>query len=172
MEKELYGYIVNSDGFVWNKKHTQSLKGKIDKDGYRTLILLVDGKRKSVREHRLVAMCFVENPNPEKYSIVNHIDGNKLNNNAKNLEWTDDSGNMIHAIKKGLYKTPDTSKKTIILNTLTNEILEFKSRKECEEYYGAEFRCICGSRQCKRFKHLREVMPDAKNKLTNKEKIV
>ena len=74
------------------------------------------------------------------------------------FEWTDNSGNMIHAIKNGLYKTPDTSKKTIILNTLTNEILEFKGRKECEEYYGAEFRSICGSRQCKRFKHLREVM--------------
>ena len=66
----------------------------------------------------------------------------------------------------------DTSKKTIILNTLTNEILEFKSRKECEEYYGAEFRSICGSRQCKRFKHLREVMPDASNKLTDKKTLI
>ena len=168
-EKEVYGYFVNSDGFVWNKKHTKPLNGKLDKDGYRTLNLFENGKRRTIREHRLIALCFVNNPYPDKYNIVNHIDGNKQNNSAVNLEWTDNSGNMKHAIKNGLYKTPDTSKHTIILDTITNEIMEFKSRKECEKYYGAEYRSICGSRQCKRFKHLREVRPDVSDKLTNKE---
>ena len=60
--------------------------------------------------------------------------------------------------------TKDTSKKTILLNTETNELLEFKSRKECEEYFGAEYRCIAGSRQLKKYSCWKEVKPDAKSK--------
>lgn len=158
MEKTLYGYKIDSEGFVWNKRHTAALKGKIDKNGYKQLTLWVDDKRKYVREHRLIAMAFVENSNPEQFNIVNHLDGNKLNNKPENLEWTDVSGNTKHATKKGLNKTPDTSIETKILDTTTGEIKTFKSRKECEKYYNAEFRSIVGSRQCKRFKHLKVVI--------------
>ena len=53
-EKEVYGYFVNSDGFVWNKKHTKPLNGKLDKDGYRTLFLIENGKRRTIREHSVM----------------------------------------------------------------------------------------------------------------------
>ena len=44
----------------------------------------------------------------------------------------------------------------------------WKDIKECEDFYGAEFRAIVGSRQCKRFKHLRLVGDaNATNKLEN-----
>ncbi len=52
--------------------------------------------------HRLIALCFSGNPN--NYNEVNHIDGNKLNNNACNLEWTTRKKNMMHAQKNGLLK--------------------------------------------------------------------
>ena len=45
-------------------------------------------------------MLFLENPN--NYKCVNHIDGNKLNNNINNLEWCSYSYNAIHANKLGL----------------------------------------------------------------------
>ena len=61
------------------------------------------GKRHWASMHRLVAQAFVYNPDPEKYTEVNHIDGNKLNNTEENLEWTDRSGNIQHGIKTGLY---------------------------------------------------------------------
>lgn len=53
--------------------------------------------------HRLVATEFCENHNPNKYKEVNHIDGNKENNNSSNLEWCDRAYNNKHAYVKGLH---------------------------------------------------------------------
>lgn len=49
--------------------------------------------------HRLVAAAFI--PNPNKYPIVNHKDGNSLNNNVNNLEWCTYSYNLKEAYRLG-----------------------------------------------------------------------
>ena len=59
-----------------------------------SVMLTKERERKRVSVHRIVAMAFVENPNPEKYTEVNHKDENPLNNKAENLEWCDRSYNM------------------------------------------------------------------------------
>lgn len=66
------------------------------------LSLNVDGHHVAV--HRLVAICFC--PNPNGYLEVNHIDGNKLNNHASNLEWCTRLENVRHALRTGLI-TPE-----------------------------------------------------------------
>lgn len=66
-------------------------------------IINKDGKRKSPRIHRLVAETFI--PNPNNKPCVNHIDGNKLNNKVKNLEWVTYSENNKHAHENGLLKS-------------------------------------------------------------------
>lgn len=53
--------------------------------GYLTVELWKDKKRKRIGIHRLVAMCFCENP--ENKPFVNHIDETRTNNRADNLEW-------------------------------------------------------------------------------------
>lgn len=53
--------------------------------------------------HQLVAELFVDNPKPDKYNIINHIDGNKSNNCFYNLEWCNHSMNQEHAHLIGLY---------------------------------------------------------------------
>ena len=60
------------------------------------------GSHNSTSVHRLVAIHFVDNPLPEEYDQVNHLDGNKANNIFSNLEWCNEKLNMEHASKHGL----------------------------------------------------------------------
>ena len=69
-------------------------------DGYYKVALSMDRRLRSFRVHRLVAQAFIDNPSelPE----VNHKDGDKLNNNASNLEWCTHAQNIQHAFDNGL----------------------------------------------------------------------
>lgn len=69
----------------YQKKKDRLLKPRINKQGYATVSLCKDSKVKVMLVHRLVAIAFV--PNPENKGIVDHIDVDKLNNNANNLRW-------------------------------------------------------------------------------------
>ena len=64
------------------------------------MVELANGKPKNCRVNRLVAQHFL--PNPDNLPEVNHIDGNKENNHVSNLEWSNRSENMKHAIRTGL----------------------------------------------------------------------
>lgn len=63
--------------------------------GYDFVLLRKDGKQKPFYIHRLVATAFVEKP--DGCNVVNHIDEDKLNNQAKNLEWCTHGENMKYA---------------------------------------------------------------------------
>lgn len=70
--------------------------------GYLQVMFCKDNVKKAFYVHRLVAEAFIENPNNEE--TVNHKDGNKLNNNANNLEWVSYSENNQHAYDTNLHK--------------------------------------------------------------------
>jgi hypothetical protein len=96
-------YSVSSNGTVYSLKgNKKELVGKICKSGYRQILINHKGFRKYYLVHRLVLSTFSENI--ENKRTVNHIDGNKLNNNLSNLEWNTDSENQKHAIKNKLIK--------------------------------------------------------------------
>lgn len=115
-----------------SKRKSQIIKPKIDKKYYRAGVRY-DRKQKTVCIHILVAKMFV--PNPNNYTLVNHLDGNTLNNAYWNLEWTTHLGNTIHAIRNRL-----TKKSNGIENTLTEkQVIEIfnniePATKICKKY--------------------------------------
>ena len=92
-------YEVSNTGKVRNKKTKRLIKGEIQKGGYIRLSLWNDEKKhKHKLIQRLVAEAFIEN-HSEQRIYVNHIDGNKNNNNVSNLEWVTNKENLTHSIK-------------------------------------------------------------------------
>ena len=91
------GYAVTNDGKVYSKKTNKFIKPSIGSKGYFQVCLTVDGKKRTVKVHRIVAETFI--PNPEGKPQVNHIDGNKRNNCVENLEWCTNSENQIHSYR-------------------------------------------------------------------------
>ena len=68
--------------------------------GYPQRKFEVKGKTKAFFIHRAVAELFIENT--ENKPCVNHIDGDKTNNDVSNLEWCTHAENMAHAKREGL----------------------------------------------------------------------
>lgn len=94
-------YQISNFGNVKSLISNKILKPSKDRFGYVRFNALKDKKQKTLRIHRLVMEIF----NPINITMqVNHIDGNKLNNNINNLEWCTDSDNKKHAYKLGLMK--------------------------------------------------------------------
>ena len=123
-------YKIRSDGTVIStvyqghkRKVPYEMKGGCDSDGYHIVTLTIDGKKSTKKIHRLVATAFI--PNPDNKPEVNHIDGNKFNNNVENLEWVTQSENIAHAYRNGVKPRP-----TYQNQPLQKEILDIIENKK------------------------------------------
>ena len=112
-----------------NKKRIRTFKNKkikqiLRKDGYYFVNLSKNGKVKTAKVHRLIAETFLKND--VNYNIINHKDGNKINNNVTNLEWCTCSHNTKEAYRLGLRK-PNILKEA--LNGRSKPVLQYDTSK-------------------------------------------
>jgi hypothetical protein len=93
-------YQVSNCGNVMNEKRNRLLIPCHSNNGYLIVNLRYESKHKTHYVHRMVAETFI--PNPENHNQINHIDGDKTNNNVSNLEWCTGTHNRLHAFRIGL----------------------------------------------------------------------
>lgn len=108
VENQKTNYEINEFGIARNIKTQKELKPLLGSNGYYKYCLYVNKQAKYYSAHKLVALYFV--PNKNNQEIVNHIDGNKLNNFYKNLEWCSYQDNANHAWKEGLNSSKNMDK--------------------------------------------------------------
>lgn len=122
--------------------------------GYAYVPLSNNGVCHRVRLHRLVASHFIRDGMPGE--VVNHIDGNKLNNNCQNLEWCTPSENNLHALKNGL-KAPKLGNRhhrftstVIATNIKTGDSISLNGKQEIISMgfdYSTVRNCVAGKRK-------------------------
>jgi hypothetical protein len=124
-------YVSNKGGFKNNKNVI--IKNHKSFSGYKR----INVNNKSYLFHRLLALTFLENP--ENKEFVNHIDGNKLNNQLTNLEWATCLENNMHTIQTGL---SNSTKIVIQYDKNMNKLNEFYSIVECSEFLNISTSCV------------------------------
>lgn len=120
--KEIKGYegkyAICKNGDVVNLRFNKKLKPQFNYSGYLHVVLYKNRQARTFSLHRLVANTYI--PNYLNKPQVNHIDGNKTNNNVSNLEWVTASENQKHAYKflnkKRRFKR--------LINNITGQIYE------------------------------------------------
>lgn len=126
-------YLISKCGKVYSLKRNKIMKPSIITSGYEKI--MIKNKKiklnKNVTVHRLVAETFI--PNPNNLPCVNHIDGNKRNNDINNLEWCNQKENIRHSWDNKLSKYTKKGKKycpVYATNKTSGFIYEFESIRE------------------------------------------
>lgn len=131
--KSLARTVINTGRVLKEKYNCFHLK----RGGYHSVLLSKDTVKSTIQLHRIVAKAFL--PNPDNKRVVNHIDGDKLNNRADNLEWVSYRENSCHYYAKvtggkppGIYKRKnyESYSACITINNRHLHIGEFKTQEE------------------------------------------
>ena len=118
------------------------LKPDVSQDGYLRVGLYAGGKRKWFRVHRLVCEAFHDNP--DNKSDVNHINEDKADNRAVNLEWCTAKENNNHGTRNE--RSAKNRSKSVGQYTLDGDLVKvWQSTNEVERQTGFSHGYICKS---------------------------
>tara|TARA_R110001606_G_scaffold61788_2_gene144216 strand:+ start:1091 stop:1555 length:465 start_codon:yes stop_codon:yes gene_type:complete len=141
-------YSIYRDGRVWSKfGKGRFLKPYIAKQTGYYCYTLMGVKQTTTTLHSLLGKYYIENPNPDNYNMIDHIDRNKLNNDLNNLRWCDSTINNNNV---GVFKTNKLGVKNISVDG--------KAFRFCKIYKGIIHR--------KSFKTLQEAIDYKRQYLT------
>lgn len=149
--------MVDDCGIVYSKKG-RPLKPSVNPKGYKIVNLSINGNQVGKAVHTLVARAFVDGY--AEGLQVNHKDGNKLNNNADNLEWVTPKENTRHAIEELGFDISGSNnhnaKRVFGYDKNTNELLyEFDCVINAGRYFA------CGNE--KRARHIQNIISQIAN---------
>ena len=131
--------LVSDVGQVWSIRRKKVLKSKIDRYGYEAVVLSVGGISHHRTVHRLVAQAFV--PNPHNLATVNHINEDKTDNRASNLEWLSVADNDNHGTRNA--RMADTKCRLPVEQILPDGTTErYKGAKDASRKTGINRCCI------------------------------
>lgn len=140
IEANQQGDVRTRDRVVSNGKGTRVVKGRIlkqqrDKYGYLFVGFSVNGKHVNRKVHRIVAKCFI--PNPNNLPQVNHKNCDRTNNSIDNLEWVTLKENIAYRDKCGHTARNNAPKSPVYaVNLITLEVLWFESQMEASRSLG------------------------------------
>lgn len=127
-------YAVSDLGQIKNIKTGRILQQFLRFDGYLQVSLWNNGKGKSFPVHRLVALNFLTTENDKYY--INHKNGIKTDNRAKNLEWCTPSENNYHAVHLKLVNCIPVK----IIDLIDNKEYSFDSISQAAAYFNVDKR--------------------------------
>lgn len=149
VEVNQFGEIRTKDRVVIRKNGSNlPVKGHVLKQydngqGYMRVALRVNNKTIYLRVHRIVATCFI--PNPNNLPEVNHIDCNRANNAVSNLEWCSHQENVAYRDRLGRTSRKGGMKKSVFaINLRTFKVLRFPSQHEAARQLGVDVRGVNG----------------------------
>lgn len=153
-------YRVFKDGRVFSCKTGKEISQRPNADGYATFTAGTKLNRTRVRTHRVVAELFVDNPND--YDEVDHLDGNRMNPNASNLEWVTHKENIKRAYARGSHdgritgeKNPKAQLTETLVRQMREEYSEGKHIKDIADRYGCAWNTVGNAVKGITWKHVK-----------------
>lgn len=131
------GYKVSNMGGIKRKKGPFWVMKAVhmDKDGYITTSVVnrSNNSETTARVHRLIALTFLENPNPKLNTVINHKNEIKYDNRVDNLEWTTISNNTKQSFKTGALIHSGSRPLKVTIN---KNVYYYTSYKHCAKALG------------------------------------
>lgn len=168
--KTYNGYLANKNGKIYSLKSKRFLQPAIGTAGYRVIELFDDGESKKTYVHKIIADSFIpitQDDVDNNRNMINHIDGNKLNNCIDNLERVNCLENNRHAHEHGLI--PDKQKlylsiKPHIIEDLKQGMMTYTEIENKYKDYGISITTIIEYAKQSNTHVKRNIMHDPKHK--------
>lgn len=139
--KYFNNYYITTCGKIISKKSNKIITTYLDTVGYKCVTLKNNKKDIHIRVHRLMGFTYLGVARNDRYTQINHKDGNKLNCSLLNLEIVRNKENTEHGYNNNLYTTRNRIEVEIYDKT-TNTYIICKSLRACEKLTGINRKLI------------------------------